>query len=202
MSENNLAISIQSAVRLADAMYRRKPGNSATPLGEHWITRFQHCHKELWSKLSVRIDRVRTIATDMVFLEDYFAKLENIYAKYYIPDNAKYNLDEKGVMMGVAGRSKVLVKKGTQLHTVCQDTNREMVTMVVCICSDGTVAPPLMIFKGASHYYGWYSKEIEGSNYIFGYSPNGYIDHELLFLWLHDIFHPAPKSNIADQPEA
>ena len=60
--------------------------------------------------------------------------------------------------MGVAGRSKVLVKKGARLHAVCQNTNREMVTMVECICSDGTVAPPLMIFKGASHYYGWYRR--------------------------------------------
>lgn len=128
--------------------------------------------------------------------------LENIYAKYHIPDDAKYNLDEKGIMMGVAGRSKVLVKKGTRLHAVYQDTNREMVTMVEYICSDGTVAPPLMIFKGASHYYRWYPKEIKGSNYTFGYSPNGYIDHVLLFLWLRDIFHPAMKSKIANYADA
>jgi len=95
----------------------------------------------------------------------------------------------------------VLVK-GTRLHAVCQDTSREMVTMVECICNDGTVAPSLMIFKGASHYYWWYPKEIEGSNYTFGYSPNGYIDHELLFLWLCDIFHPATKSKVANQPNA
>jgi len=127
----------------------------------------------------------------MSFLDDYFANLENIYTKYYIPNDVKYNLDERGIMMGVAGRSKALVKKGTRLHAVCQGTNREMVTMVECICNDGTVVPPLMIFKDASHYYGWCPKEIESSNYIFGYSPNGYIDHELLFLWLRDF----PPSN-------
>ena len=43
---------------------------------------------------------------------------------------------------------------------------------------------------------------IEGSNYTFGYSPNGYIDHELLFLWLRDIFHPATESKIANKPNA
>lgn len=49
--------------------------------------------------------------------------------------------------MGVAGRGKVLVKKGTCLHVVCQDTDREMAMMVECICSDGAVAPLLMILK-------------------------------------------------------
>jgi len=122
----------------------------------------------------------------MSFLEDYLAKLENIYAKYYIPDDAKYNLDEKVIMMGVAGRSKVLVKKGTRLHAVCQDTNREMVIMVECICNDGMVVPLLMTFKCASHYYGWYPKEIEGSNYTFGYSPNGYIDVCISSIYQHN----------------
>jgi len=70
---------------------------------------------EIWRKLS---DRIRTIATNMSFLEDYFAKLENIYAKYYIPDDAKYNLDEKGTMMSVAGRSKVIGKEGNSI-TCC-----------------------------------------------------------------------------------
>ena len=95
-----------------------------------------------------------------------------------------------------------MVKKGTRLHAVCQDTNRKMVTMVECICRDRTVAPPLMIFKGASHYYRWYPKEIEGSNYTFGYIPNGYIDHEPLFLWLRNIFDPATRSKTANQPDA
>ena len=35
MSETNLAISVHTAVHLAEAIYRRKPGNSNTRLGEH-----------------------------------------------------------------------------------------------------------------------------------------------------------------------
>ena len=53
-------------------------------------------------------------AIDKGSLEDYFAKLENIYTGYHIPDNAIYNLDEKGIM----ARSKVLVKKGIRLQSV------------------------------------------------------------------------------------
>ena len=59
-------------------------------------------------------------------------------------------------MMGMANRSKVIVRRGSKLQALCQDQNRELVTVVECICADGTTVSPVIIYKGAAHYYGWH----------------------------------------------
>jgi hypothetical protein len=52
-----------------------------------------------------------------------------------------YNMDEKGFMIGVTGRSKrvfdkkVYMSKGAAVAV--QDVNRECVIVIACVCSDG-----------------------------------------------------------------
>ena len=46
------------------------------------------------------------------------------------------------------------------------DGNRELITVIECVSGDGKVIPPVIIYKGASYYMGWYqhldSKATEG----------------------------------------
>lgn len=116
MSENNLAISIQSAARLAEAIYR-KPGNSNTTLGEHWITRYQQRYKELWSKLSENWSSSDNCSRYRLF-KGLFCKGKEYICEISYPDDEKYILDEKGGCW--------LLVKGTWLHAVYQDTNRKI----------------------------------------------------------------------------
>ena len=118
-----------------------------------------------------------------------------------------YNLDEKGFMMGMANRSKVIVCRRTRLHAQCQDKNQELVMVVECICADGTVVSPMIIYKGSAHYYGWYPDESVSSNlsenekFIFGYSEKRYINAILLIEWLQTIFEPQTAMRLSHSRE-
>jgi hypothetical protein len=52
-----------------------------------------------------------------------------------------FNMDEKGFMIGVMGRSKRVfdkkVYKSKEATAAVQDGNREWVTVIACVCSDG-----------------------------------------------------------------
>ena len=67
-------------------------------------------------------------------------------------------MDEKGFRQGIADRSKVICKRLSKGRSgkVAENSNRELITVVEAISGDGMVLPPLVIYKGAAHYMGWY----------------------------------------------
>jgi len=67
-----------------------------------------------------------------------------------------YNMDEKGFMMGVALRCKVICKKDGRSPKLTQDGSREWVTVIKTISGDGRVLRHMIINKGKAHYMGWY----------------------------------------------
>jgi hypothetical protein len=52
-----------------------------------------------------------------------------------------FNMDEKGFMIGVMGRSKGVfdkeVYRSKEATAAVQEGNREWVTVIACVCSDG-----------------------------------------------------------------
>ncbi|KAI5806359.1 hypothetical protein EDC01DRAFT_626442 [Geopyxis carbonaria] len=77
----------------------------------------------------------------------------------YINLNYKniYNLDEKGFLLGMSERVKIIIHKySDHFHSVAQDGNRELVTVLKCISADGYVATPCIILVGEYHNYGWF----------------------------------------------
>jgi hypothetical protein len=43
------------------------------------------------------------------------------------------------------------VLKAAQCKHACQDGNREFITLLVCICADGTSLPPALIYQSNSY---------------------------------------------------
>ena len=50
----------------------------------------------------------------------------------------------------------------------------------------GSVLPPMLIFKGERFNHEWTAGEVP--NTLYGMSDNGWIDQELFFYWLKDLF--------------
>ena len=53
-------------------------------------------------------------------------------------------------------------------------------TILVCSNTVGTILPPMFIFKGERVNYEWTKRKILNTCTIYGMSPQGWIDHELL----------------------
>lgn len=65
-----------------------------------------------------------------------------------------YNMDEKGFMLGVVTRpkrifSKALFEEGGR-GCLIQDGSREWMTLVACVCADGTHLEPALIYQSDS----------------------------------------------------
>lgn len=59
-------------------------------------------------------------------------------------------MDEKGFLLGILGRSKRIFNKplheeGKKRSTI-QDSSREWITLLACICTDGSYLAPTLIY--------------------------------------------------------
>ena len=90
-------------------------------------------------------------------------------------------MDEKGFILGVSNRSKFVCKAGRRPPRVTQDG---MITAIETVSATQFILPlaPMVIYKGAGHYRGWYTElgEAEGGGDAkFASSPKGYTTNEL-----------------------
>jgi hypothetical protein len=62
-----------------------------------------------------------------------------------------YNMNEKGCMLGILTRSKQVFSKRLyeegKIKTHIQDGNRKWVTLLACICADGSAFNPALIYQ-------------------------------------------------------
>jgi hypothetical protein len=112
-------------------------------LGVHWVDRFVTRYKvELISQWATGIDRSRHQADSQSKYSPYFELLRSKLNQYNIEPRHTYNMDEKGFMLGVLTRSKRIFSKRLyeegKIKAHNQDGNREWITLVACICADGS----------------------------------------------------------------
>lgn len=121
--------------------------------------------------------------------------------EYEIKPENTYNMDEKGVLIGFLTKAKRIVakavyeKKGILGNT--QDGSREWITIIGCICGDGTWLPPGLIYqaKTGNIQDTWVQDMDPQSHNIFiASSEKGWTDNKLGFAWLSQIFDRFTKA--------
>jgi hypothetical protein len=83
----------------------------------------------------------------------YFGLLTRKVAEFEVDPENTYNMDEKGFMIGVIGKTKrvfdKVLYKNRRFKQASHNANREWTTVIGCICADGTTLPPAVIFSAA-----------------------------------------------------
>ena len=102
-------------------------------------------------------------------------------------------MDEKGFMLGQALKIKVICRKGRRNPRYTQGGNREMVTVIECVSADGSVLPPMYIYKGSSHRIGWHAAVQAQEKATFAWSKTGWTDRVLGLEWLAGNFDKYTK---------
>jgi hypothetical protein len=165
-------------------------------VGVSWITRFLHRHHDLLlSKWSVAMDSNRHAADSYEKYSLYFDLLHSKMSEYKILPCNTYNMDEKGFMIGVIGRSKRVFSKqlweSKEITSAIQDGSRDWVTVVAAVCADGTALPPGIIYTSANStiQQAWVTDvEVNKHHAFFGSSASGWTNNELSLAWLEQVF--------------
>ena len=71
-----------------------------------------------------------------------------------LPENL-YNMDEKGIQLGIGARITAIIDRDQQTVYSIEDGNRELVTVIETICVDGSVLHPSVIFQGQRRNSEW-----------------------------------------------
>jgi hypothetical protein len=93
-------------------------------------------------------------------------------SKYNIPPDQIYNIDEKGFLLGQLSKSKRVFSKAKwdrrEVREALQDGSREFITVLACVCGNGTSLEPSVIFAGKSGLCSaWVEAVEEGKHEVF-----------------------------------
>jgi hypothetical protein len=124
----------------------------------------------------------------------HFKLFYKVLIKYKIKKENIWNMDEKGFLMDMAARAKVVCRKGRQNPRFVYNGNRELITVLECLSAAGTILPPLMIFKGKYIIAGHYIKRQGGPGWHYKATPKGWTINELGLDWLKEAFEPLTRS--------
>jgi hypothetical protein len=166
------------------------------PVSESWVTRFLHRHEdELTSQWSTSMDRQRHAADSGDKYKVYFGQLGSKIDFYEVEPEHTYNMDEKGFMIGAVGRQKRIFSKRLfkkkQFKQMLQDGNREWISLLACVCADGTALPPALIYAADSkNVQSTWVEDVKVGEHMafFGVSGSGWSNDGLGLAWLQQVF--------------
>jgi hypothetical protein len=124
-------------------------------LGDTWWRRFLNRHPDLRIILSHPMESARMKALNPTTVKEWFDLLKATITEYNIPTELIYNMDEKGLMLGVGGQVAVIVDRDQKSVNTPDDGNWELVTAIECVCADGSALTPCVIYKAGRRDLGW-----------------------------------------------
>ena len=111
-------------------------------VGENWVSRFLDQHLMLATKLTSALERGRVDAEDPRVVRDHFAKIQRVITAKNIQHKNMYNMDEKGFLMELSEKSKVIWTYKGRIFKMMDDRNRELLTVIESVLQmDGFYLP-------------------------------------------------------------
>ncbi len=171
-------------------------------VSESWVTRFINRHSiKLISQWATGMDQDRHAADSEIKYKLYFDLLEHKIAERGIDARHIYNMDEKGFMLGIVGRSKRVFSKAMykqkRVRESLQDGNREWITLLATVCADGTALSPGIIFQSANSTLqsSWVDSIKPGKHSVYvSSSPSGWTNNDIGLAWLEQVFDRETKA--------
>jgi hypothetical protein len=130
----------------------------------------------------------------------YFDLLTDKLTQYNVLPKDTYNMDEKGFMIGVIGRSKRIFSKtrweSKEVRASLQDGSGEWITLLSAICADGSHLSPGIIFesKKSAIQSSWVDAIKVAKHDVFvTSSPSGWTNNDIELAWLEQVFNRQTK---------
>ena len=155
-------------------------------IGQDWIPRFIKRHPRIKSVIGRRIEANRMEGIKKDTLNAYFAEIERTIKHFNIDKSNIYNMDETGFSIGTMESTRIIVDSTARTHWQAHPGRQEWVTVVECICADGTMIDPFVIFKGATNNGQKYAQDLPG--WTFTSTEKGWTSNYHGLEWLTLVF--------------
>lgn len=128
-----------------------------------WIRAFLARHPELRLGKPSGLDPKRAQAFNEKNVEDHFDLLRKTMEKHDIPWANVYNMDEKGIQRGgmKEHQYRYIVPKTRRPTYKLRSASLELVTVIECVCADGTSLKPTFVFPGKEFHKEWFEVDPE-----------------------------------------
>ena len=128
---------------------------SGRHIGGSWPKRFYKRHPDLKMKKIIGLEKARAKALNQFAVNEFFDMLTEVIKEYGILPGNLYNMDEKGIQLGIGARITAMIDRDQKTVYSIEDGNRELVTVIETICADGSVLHPSVIFQGQRRNSEW-----------------------------------------------
>ena len=149
--------------------------------------------------------QVRAEAGNAKAIQHYFEHIvhKHVYERLDLPDGRIpsewiYAADESMVLMSHQHRRRIIGRREAKMAYQQGGEDKEHITVLPCICADGTYLAPFIIFKGKTINPQW--RAGNSIKAAFGVSDNGWIDNEHALWWLQHHFDPLTKGKANGRP--
>lgn len=166
----------------------------AKTVGKNWYKKFLARHEDLKVMHSRYLDHSRAQNNNPTLIKECLNLYHTTCDQYNIKTENKYNMDEKGFLLGLVTSTKVIVTRKEQNRFVTQDGNRETITVLETVSAVGKALAPMIIFKGKYHQQDWYQDaENYPKDWLLATLPKGWTDSRLAIIWLTQLFGPSTQ---------
>jgi hypothetical protein len=138
-----------------------------SPVGTSWGKRFMARHPELKIKWTSSLQQCRAQALNPTVVAEYFQLLAEVIGKFKVPAENIYNMDEKGIQLGVGKRVAAIIDRDQKAAFQVENGNRELVTIIETLCADGSALHPCVIFQGKRRNLEWGRDNPCNARYVF-----------------------------------
>ena len=180
MAEWGWPATVRHVRQMVVEMLKNKGDHEA--LGKNWIDLFLNRHKDLQSRFSQPLDKARVATHDTAKILQWFKLVKDVIQKYDIQMEDTYNMDEKGIALGIAGKERVLCSKHQLQAYKAQDSNREWISLIDCISADARLLSLFIIFKAKRRMKAWDDALEDKEGYI-AISENGWTNNVIGLEW-------------------
>jgi len=120
-------------------------------------------------KKTQALEKVHTKALNHFSVNEFFDVLGELIKEYNIMPGNIYNMDEKGIQLGIGARVTAMVDRDQTTVYSVEDGNRELVTVIEAVCADGSALHPSVIFQGQRRNSEWGCNNPSNARYCFLY---------------------------------
>jgi hypothetical protein len=169
-------------------------------VGNGWVYRFLHRHQDdLVYKKATPMERLRAQADSWWKYNDYFTYTKSKVEEYQVLPENTYNMDETGVALGMMHPSKRIFSRSEwergRVRATIHDGSRECITILACICADGTALEPGLVYQSDTPNVlsSWVEDISQEQPAFVAASTSGWTNNDLGLQWLVQVFDRLTK---------